>query len=430
MTRKPSRTEWRLKGGRWTRSLGNRGARVRLFQKRSEGLFYRDVWTPEKGHNKKCLGTTDRDEADRMGKALVAGLLREDETISHGVLSLSVLWEHYKADCVAYQDHTLLIKKEMDARYLVLATFFGPQCDVRDLTEHDQIAFAKKRLAGGIIIGKNKDDTDRVTPKVRLRSAQADVELLRSMLHWATTFRLRSGGRLLDRDPLAGVKRPGRGTNPRRPLATHERFIATRRAIQELAEESDDEGHRQRWLKLELALVIAEATGRRLGSIRQLKWSDIDFRANRILWSGATDKMGVEAKVPMSKALRDELRSFRAKMGGTFGGLLFPSETDRDKPIRRDVFGKWLQQAERRAELVKLDGSLWHAYRRSWATERKDFSPGWFPFVGGGGGGNSFFLFSPGGGGTFLPPGGGTRKEKGGGGKEPGNWPSNWPRFS
>lgn len=374
-TRKPSRTEWRLKGGRWTRSLGNRGARVRLFQKCSEGLFYRDVWTPDKGHNKKCLGTTDRDEADRMGKALVAALLRADENISHGVLSLSVLWEHYKADCLAYQDHTPLMKKEMDARYLVLATFFGERCDVRDLTEHDQNAFVKKRLAGGIIIGKNKDGTDRLTPKVRPRSAQADVELLRSMLHWATTFRLRSGARLLERDPLAGVKRPGRGTNPRRPLATHDRFMATRRAIQGLAEESDDEVQRQRWLKLELALVIAEATGRRLGSIRQLKWSDIDFGANRILWSSVTDKMGVEAKVPMSKALSDELQSFRVKRGGAFGGLLFPSETDRDKPIRRDVFGKWLQQAERRAELVKLDGSLWHAYRRSWATERKDMSP-------------------------------------------------------
>ncbi len=27
--------------------------------------------------------------------------------------------------------------------------------------------------------------------------------------------------------------------------------------------------------------------------------------------------------------------------------------------------------AEKKAELTKLDGSLWHAYRRKWATSRK-----------------------------------------------------------
>ena len=62
----------------------------------------------------------------------------------------------------------------------------------------------------------------------------------------------------------------------------------------------------------------------------------------------------------MPKALREELRSFRAKLGGAFGGLLFPSESDRETPVRRDVLAKWLQQAERRAGLEKLDGSLWH----------------------------------------------------------------------
>ena len=32
---------------------------------------------------------------------------------------------------------------------------------------------------------------------------------------------------------------------------------------------------------------------------------------------------------------------------------------------------KWLQEAEKLAGLEKLDGSLWHSYRRKWATERK-----------------------------------------------------------
>ena len=42
------------------------------------------------------------------------------------------------------------------------------------------------------------------------------------------------------------------------------------------------------------------------------------------------------------------------------------------QPVRRDVLAKWLRQAERKAGLPKLDGSLWHAYRRGWATSRKN----------------------------------------------------------
>ena len=40
--------------------------------------------------------------------------------------------------------------------------------------------------------------------------------------------------------------------------------------------------------------------------------------------------------------------------------------------IRTGVFSKWLLAAEGKAELPKLDGSLFHAYRKSWATARKN----------------------------------------------------------
>ncbi len=155
-------------------------------------------------------------------------------------------------------------------------------------------------------------------------------------------------------------------------MATFERFTATRAAIVALENARENDAKYRKWLKLELALVLAEATGRRLGSIRQLAWEDVDFTASSIHWRAANDKKRKEWVVPMPAALREELRRFRVKLGGTFGGLLFPSETDSKVPLRRDVLGKWLKQAEAKAALPKLDGSLWHAYRRSWATSRKD----------------------------------------------------------
>ena len=50
---------------------------------------------------------------------------------------------------------------------------------------------------------------------------------------------------------------------------------------------------------------------------------------------------------------------------------LFPAPDDVTKPVNRQRVATWLRKAEELAGLPKLDGSLWHAYRRKWATERK-----------------------------------------------------------
>ena len=117
--------------------------------------------------------------------------------------------------------------------------------------------------------------------------------------------------------------------------------------------------------------MIAEATGRRLGSIRQLVWEDIDFTRDTILWRADTDKKGKAWTVPMPATFRDEIKSFRVRLGSAFGSLVFPSHSDANVPVCKDVFSVLLRAAEEKAEQPKLDGSLWHAYRRGWATSRK-----------------------------------------------------------
>jgi integrase len=160
-----------------------------------------------------------------------------------------------------------------------------------------------------------------------------------------------------------------------RRLVRVDRFQKTRQAVQELQQKAKTEAGRRKWLKLELALVLAEATGRRLGSIRQLAWDDLDLKTPMIHWRAETDKKGKEWIVPIPASLAAELRTFRVKMGGAFGGLLFPAHEDPSRPVSRDKFGEWLRTAEGKAKLPKLDGSLWHAYRRAWATSRKDLPP-------------------------------------------------------
>ena len=134
---------------------------------------------------------------------------------------------------------------------------------------------------------------------------------------------------------------------------------------------SASEAERQRWTKMELALVLVEATGRRLSSVRQLRWEDIDLGEQpTIRWRAEADKKGYEAVVPMSAELAAELRDFRPKVGAV-GGWIFARESDGSEPMDRHLFNKWLAAAEKAAKLPKLRGSLWHAYRQKWATERK-----------------------------------------------------------
>jgi integrase len=63
---------------------------------------------------------------------------------------------------------------------------------------------------------------------------------------------------------------------------------------------------------VELALVLAEGTGRRIGSIRRLRWSDISFDPPAILWRAEFDKRHREQLVPIPESLAVEIKAARA----------------------------------------------------------------------------------------------------------------------
>ncbi len=85
----------------------------------------------------------------------------------------------------------------------------------------------------------------------------------------------------LDRNPLDGV-RLERERNPVRAWATYDRFLGVRQTVQGLIDAATGESERARWTRLDLALVIAEATGRRRGAITKLRWEDVDFRCGTL----------------------------------------------------------------------------------------------------------------------------------------------------
>lgn len=377
MKRNPSRNQWRrTKNGLWTRSLGHRGSRVRLFQKRRNGKFYREVHVPGVGRDRVCLGTDDREEAQRLGEALLAELLQPDRSVAPPAdtpVPLGVLADRYQRECPMFLDNVLHTRRTAATQCAILLAHFGANVDVRTLTVNDTTRYAKARRGGGIEYtppgeaGK-PDPKAKITAPVRQRCVHAELTLLRTMLLWARTVRTAAGGWWLDRNPLEGV-RFEREKNPRRPTATWDQYEATRVIVERLAGEATCDAERLKWVRLLLALWLAEALGRRRGSIVLLEWGDVDFARREIVWRAEADKKDKQWKSPLSDDHLAQLREFRRKLGG-FAGPVFPRSDDPKRSVPAEMLSQWLLEAEQKAGVEKLPGSLWHAYRRKWASER------------------------------------------------------------
>jgi integrase len=166
-----------------------------------------------------------------------------------------------------------------------------------------QAAYVTGMSGGSCDSGVHFETIVHVSQPTRARSAEADLVLLHAMLNWATTVRDPSaarGTRWLGAHPLKGIeRRPEK--NPRRPVTCQERFDATRRAIRRRTDQAPEgSAERHKWIRVELALVLAEATGRRIGAIQQLRWEDIGYAAPAITWRADADKMGVLWTIDLS----------------------------------------------------------------------------------------------------------------------------------
>ena len=109
-------------------------------------------------------------------------------------------------------------------------------------------------------------------------------------------------------------------------------------------------------------------------AICQLKYADLRLGKGphgSICWPAATDKQGREHTVPLTPAGRAAVDRVIRERPGIGEAPLFPSPADPSEPVSRHLCDTWLREAEGLAELEPHDGSLWHAYRRRWATVRK-----------------------------------------------------------
>ena len=81
--------------------------------------------------------------------------------------------------------------------------------------------------------------------------------------------------------------------------------------------------------------------------------------------------MGKEWSAPLHPQAREALDAWLANRPGIGAAYVFPAPKDHTKHVGKERASNWLREAEQLAELPKQSGSLWHAYRRGWATSRK-----------------------------------------------------------
>jgi len=206
---------------------------------------------------------------------------------------------------------------------------------------------------------------------------EEDLKWLKWVLSWGTKWQTKEGQYLMRESPVRGYDIPTE-KNPMRPVATQDRYEAIRGVTDQVTMEIRWNGKREEQRSyLSEIFDIANGTGRRLSAVCSLRYEDLslsDEPYGSIRWPADTDKMGHESTVPISPSVRAALDRIHAERPGIGAAPLFPSPGDPTKPMTRHLADKWLRKAEKLAGVESQKGSLWHAYRRKWATERKHLS--------------------------------------------------------
>src|SRR5438128_12169187 len=253
----PERPWHQSKSGCWSLSLGVRGLKIRVEQRKPGGTFQR-VFRAGGRVTYASLGTTDRQEARRLAIDFIRELEKGKKINLAEPLTLEKVWDRYQQEASSYRANLERTRKQKQTDARLLIAGLGATKRVDHLTKNDVERYVAMRRTG-----HGWPDGCETKP-VRARTIQGEIKQLRQMIYWATNERLPDGSWLLENNPLRGVKLP-KEEDPRRPVATYDRFLKLREAAQDLAATGPKHRGSDAWKRGERAPVLAEATGGRMG---------------------------------------------------------------------------------------------------------------------------------------------------------------------
>ena len=326
--------------GEWGRN------RVRVFPDPKTGLYQLE-WRDNGRRLTRSLKHRDWRRAKRQADEFAAGFAGPEMNgkSEPGPLTLETLFDIYGEEVTPTKAATT--QRSDRAAMRMFLQFFGPDRSPATLSQRDWDRFIRERRAGRVgASGKPASD----------RTVGYDLRILLAILNWAAKSRDERGRLLLDSNPLKGLRVPME-KNPTRVVLSDEEYDA-------LLTVSVRVGWRFR-----VALVLAHETGHRIGAIRKLRWTDIDFENRTILWRAEHEKTGYEHRTPVTDEAIGALEEARSHVRGAGDAPVLPAPRDHSKCVSGLRVGAWWKSAERRAGLEPKRGRGWHSLRRKFATD-------------------------------------------------------------
>ena len=260
-------------------------------------------------------------------------------------LTLGTLFEIYGEEVTPSKSEKTQQRDRMQMRMFL--DFLGPNRRPETLSKRDWDRFIRERRAG------------RLGPSGRSvlnRTIENDLKFLIAVLNWASKSRDEQGRLLLDSNPLRGLKLP-KEKNPTRIALSDEEYGAMLRV-----------SRRVDW-RFHVALVLAHETGHRIGAIRHLRWSDIDFEDRTILWRAEHEKSGYEHRTPVTAEALAALEEAQRRNPGNGDAPVLPASRDASKCMGKSPVRYWWNRAEDLAGLGRKRGRGWHSLRRKFASD-------------------------------------------------------------
>ena len=372
-------------GGRraWKYTAGRRPHRVTVYERKGGAsiTIYGAVWDPTRErYVRRSLGHDDRDRAIAWGDAQAAKLREGSEELRNDRVTLGWIFDLFLRHRSAGKREKARAADQRAAK--MWDRVLGRSRDPHTVSLRDWQSFIAARTSGAVnVAGQVVPEPER--RPVRARTVEGDCKWLASVFRWAVQWRTPAGHYLMRDNPVRGFDTP-REKNPRRPIATRDRFEALR-------SKSDRHTMRVRWgprrrdqvrrSHLSELLDLAAGTGRRIGSICALRFCDLNLAATKtapygsITWRADADKTGCETVVPIGPEVRRALDCVMQERPGVGAAQLFPKPSDASKPITAYLAYKWLREGEKLVGLKHQAGGGWHGFRRMWATERKHLPP-------------------------------------------------------
>jgi integrase len=347
----------KAKLARWAYSTGEKGKnRVRAFEKGAIILlefFTRQRPTAKPVRRRVSLGHRDREQAKIKADELAARL-RGLEAPQASTLTLHALFYNWYLKEVT-PGKSAGTQRHDETCAEMFCRCFGENRKPHTLNARDWQKFIRDRRAGFI---RPLSLGEKPVRKVGDRQIRYDLKFLMAVLNFATVARDDRDVPLLAHNPLKGLAYPS-GDNPRRPVLDEQGYLSMRAVAPRVHQ------------LCEALLVLAHETGHRAGSVRQLRWSDVDLEKAVVNWRAETDKIGFAHLTPLSEEAVSTLGLLRRNSPKIGDCWIFPSPTNAERPLPREIATDWWREAEKLAELEHVPGMGFHSARRKFANDLK-----------------------------------------------------------